>query len=188
MSVPAGPISPIRSRISSVSVASRPASRSSSRSIVCGPRSALVTPGWAIANAIDERTLLPAIGAPDAGAGGVANQERSLRPELRRQCDRVRIQPRRSRGRSWWPHPAESGCLARGAGRRRDCPVFVDPAARRTSPETSVSTRPLAASVPAPRRGSGEEQVSLCAAGESRSRMLEGIGCRCDRGSRRAGE
>jgi hypothetical protein len=32
-------------------------------------------------------------------------------------------------------------------GRRRECPVFVNPAARQTSPETSALTRPLAASV-----------------------------------------
>jgi hypothetical protein len=44
-SVPGGTISSIRSRISSVSVTSMPASRSSSCSIVRGPMIALVTPG-----------------------------------------------------------------------------------------------------------------------------------------------
>ena len=37
--------------------------------------------------------------------------------------------------------------------------MFVDPGARRTPPETSASTRPLAASVQAPRRGFGEQEV-----------------------------
>jgi hypothetical protein len=45
MSVPGGTISLSRSRISSVSATSTPASKSSSCSMVRGPRSALVTPG-----------------------------------------------------------------------------------------------------------------------------------------------
>jgi hypothetical protein len=52
--------------------------------------------------------------------------ERLLRPALRRPADHFRTQPRHSRDRSWWPHSAETGCLVRGVGHRRDCRWFVE--------------------------------------------------------------
>jgi len=51
-SVPGGTISSTRSRMSSLSITSRPASRSPSCSVMRTPRSALDTPGWVAANAI----------------------------------------------------------------------------------------------------------------------------------------
>jgi hypothetical protein len=52
-----------------------------------------------------------------------------------------------------------NGSLGTGGARARDDPSFVDSAARRTTPKTPASSRPLAASVQAKRRGFGEERV-----------------------------